>query len=146
MKATLNDLMWSEMSVAYRAIADLKRSIKKLEAISPRTLRIETALKEAKDAEKQFCQAVKKPAFIEALIMTRIKEAKTRADNHSKIQSKRASKPRAVKGIDPETREKRNQEIKSAFEKKKNTANAFYIKHAKKHHLSPSAIRKIVKS
>jgi hypothetical protein len=65
---------------------------------------------------------------------------------HSKSQSDRASKPRKTKGIDPETRKKRNQEIKAAFERWKGTDNAFDIKYGKKHKLSTSAIRDIRES
>jgi hypothetical protein len=146
MKATMSSLICNSRCKVTLAIADLKRSIKTLESISPRTPRIEAALKKLKETEGQLCRAAKNPAFIENLTMNEINKAKTHADKNSQSQSKRASKPRTIKGFNPEERKKRDQEIKDVFENWKGTDNAFYIKYGKKHNLSRSAIRKIVKS
>jgi hypothetical protein len=61
-------------------------------------------------------------------------------------QRDKAGKPRSHDGKTPAELKTRNQEIKSAFEKKKTTDsdNAFYIRYGKKYNLSRSAIRKIV--
>lgn len=70
----------------------------------------------------------------------------------TKSQSIKASKPRRKIGknpedsMTPEKRAKRNDAINAAFKDWGKTDNAFYIKYGKKHNLSPSAIRKIVKS
>lgn len=63
----------------------------------------------------------------------------------SEMQSDKGSKPRTVGDITPEARKKRNDKIKSAFEKWKQTENAFCIKYGKKYNLSSSTIRGIIK-
>lgn len=60
--------------------------------------------------------------------------------------SEKAGKKRKRGGKTPEEIIIRNQEILSSFSKWSKSANAFYIKYGKKQNLSPSAIRKIVKS
>jgi membrane protein involved in colicin uptake len=139
-------LILSERGKIYYAIADVKRAIMELGKMSPRTQQIENAIEALKAKDIELQRQSKDHKYLEGLAMKRLVEVKRRADNHSKSQSEKASRPRATNGIKPEDRKKRNDEIKQAFEKKKISANSFYIKYAKKHKLSAAAIRKIVTS
>jgi len=69
-----------------------------------------------------------------------------RGESFSNTQSQRGSKARNTGGFTPEERKARNKEIKSAFEKWKQSENAFCLKYAKKHKLSSSQIRNIINS
>ena len=65
---------------------------------------------------------------------------------YRKTQSSKGSKKRNVNGMTPEERKTRNEKIKAAFKKWKNTKNNFCITYGKKYDLSVSGISEIIKS
>jgi len=65
-------------------------------------------------------------------------------------QSEKGKRPRNVRGLTPQDRERRNQEIKKHFkdvsEKSALSLNGFAQRYAKKYNLSPTGIKKIIAS
>jgi len=142
----LKSLFTHERGKVYRVIAELKRSIRELEAISPRIPKIEAALKESKDLEQQLLKASKDPGFIKNLMNKSLIETKTKADTFSNKQKEVRNKRKTWKGLSPAEREERNQKIKEHFKKSKLTLNSFAKKHSKKYDLSVRHIRTIILS
>lgn len=70
---------------------------------------------------------------------------KEKLNNFQLTQSEKAKKPRMRNGIDPQAREKRNNQIRESFKTTKLSLNSFAKNEAKKHNLSPSQIKKIIK-
>lgn len=66
-------------------------------------------------------------------------------ESHSNAQSEKGQKPRNVNGMTPEERKTRNEKIKAAFKTTKLSLNSFAKNEAKKHNISPSQIKKIIK-
>ena len=66
-------------------------------------------------------------------------------NNFHLTQSAKAKNPRIRNGIDPQVREKRNNRIRESFKTTKLSLNSFAKNEAKKHNLSPSQIKKIIK-
>jgi hypothetical protein len=70
---------------------------------------------------------------------------KEKLNNFHLTQSAKAKNPRMRNGIDPQAREKRNNRIRESFKTTKLSLNSFAKNEAKKHNLSPSQIKKIIK-
>lgn len=148
----LQSLLIHEKGRVTRAIYNLKRSIKTLEAISPRTPKIEAALKESKKLESQLLDASEDPAFIRNLVENLLMENKTKADSFTNTQSKRASKQRTSGSMTPKERVVRNNSIRADYAKSTLKLNAFALHHAKKgtyekgngKKLSKSGIKKVI--
>lgn len=148
----LESLYTHERCNLYRLIANLKKAIAELEAISPRTPKIEAELKKSKDIEQQLLKASKDPGFIKNLMNKSLMEIKTKAETLSNSQSKRASKPRKTRNMTPEERDTRNANIRADYAKSKLELTAFAIHHEKNgtyekgngKKLSASGIKKVI--
>lgn len=68
------------------------------------------------------------------------------AFGYSDRQSKSASKSRTTRGMTPEERAERNRRIRESYARTDLTLNSFAINEARKQKLSPSTIKKIIKS
>lgn len=75
-----------------------------------------------------------------------ISEKAIQGQSHSNTQSKKGQRPRNVNGMTPGERKTRNEKIKAAFKKWKDTKNNFCITYGKKYDLSASAIKEIIKT
>jgi len=150
----LKSLYIHERGKVYRIIANLKRSIAALEAISPRTKKIEIELKEAKDLEERLLKASKDPAFIKNLIDNSLIDSMTKAVTFSNTQSQKGQKKRARNGLTPSKRKARNTRIRVDYEKSRLNSTAFALRCAKNctyekgngKYLSASGIKKVLRN
>jgi len=129
-----------------KVIYNLKQSIIQLEAINPRTPKVEALLKENKELEQRLREAIQNPQFIKNLTEARLKETIIKAKTFSSSQSKRREKRNRWKGKTAQERAIRNQEIITDWKKSKLTLNSFAERQAKKHDLSITQVKNIIKN
>lgn len=141
---SFESLFLSERGKLYYEIVKVKRAISVLEKFEPRSKKIETVIADLRAKDAELRDQAKDRKYIEQLVMNRLRDMKTRVDDHSQSQKAKAQKPRIIKGMDRESREKRNIKIQVAFANWKKSESRFFRKYGKENDLSPSAIRKIV--
>ena len=141
----IESLFLHERGKVYRAIADLKRSIKQHEAITPRTAKIEAALTESIELEKKLRLAAKDPVFLRNLVDSSLKSFVVVAEGFQESQKEKRKKRDVYKGLNKEQRDRRNKKIRAAWQKSKLSKNSFANREAKKHDLSVSQIKNIIK-
>lgn len=141
---TFEHLYLSERGKLYYEIVKVKRAISVLEKFEPHSQKLENALAYLRSRDAELRQQAKDKKYIEQLAMDRLRDMKTRVDDHSQSQRAKAQKPRIIKGMDRESREKRNIKIQVAFANWKKSESRFFRKYGKEYDLSPSAIRKII--
>lgn len=139
------DLLSHEAGKIYTTIANLKRSIKILSNIEPRTKKIESALEESKDLEKKLREAVKNPDFIKNLTEKSLEQTFIKSNNYSKTQKNKRAKRRTWKGLTKEQIKNRNKKIIGAWKKTKLPENSFANRQSKIHDLSVTQIKNIIK-
>jgi hypothetical protein len=127
-----------------RSYLQSKKFIAELEALTPRTPKVEAALREAKETERQLRDAAKDPTFIYNLVKSSLKKTSKMANTLSKAQSERASKPRKTRRGTPQERLESNKEIIAHFKRTKLSGNSFAKRHAAAYNLSERTVRAIV--
>jgi hypothetical protein len=123
----------------------LKRSIKQLEAITPRTSKIEAALIEYRGWDEKLRRCAKDPVLIRNLVNNSLEDFVVTAEGFRQSQKEKRQKRRVYKGLTKEQRDERNKKMRIAWAKSKLSKNSFAQRQAKKHNIGITQIKHIIK-